>query len=137
MSQQWHLPPNYLLGSQGGNLSYTAWGYNFLSPDEAPDIGYCGETLDLHVGPWTRDYETSYGETNTDIRGNNPPGCPSLPFTFGYFSVTRTTKSNVTTMMCYQLLKGVQTDVNFYLPGFTISTSNSPVPEREHGEISA
>ena len=122
------LPPNCLLGGQGGNLSYMAWEYNFESGNGTA-IRYCGKIQDLHVGPWTTDFELSSDEAEADIQGDNPPGCPSLSFTFGSFFVNPTAKSNITTMMCYQLLEEVQTDVTFYLPGFTISASNPPVPD--------
>jgi Protein of unknown function (DUF3433) len=123
------LPPNCLLGGQGGNLSYMAWAYTWTWTNGTRNAGYLGKILDLHVGPWAAIFEGSYDETNADIQGDNPPGCPSLAFIFGHVSVNGTAKSNVTTMMCYQLLEEVQTNVTFYLPGFTISASNPPVPD--------
>jgi hypothetical protein len=123
------LPPNCLLGGQGGNLSYMAWGNTWMLDNGTRNARYVGKILDLHVGPWTAEFEDSSGETTTDIQGDNPPGCPSLAFIFGYVSVNGAAKSNVTTMMCYQLLEEVQTNATFYLPGFTISASNPPVPD--------
>ena len=36
---------------------------------------------------------------------DNPPGCPSLAFTFGYFQQGITDPTNVTSMICFQKMQ--------------------------------
>jgi hypothetical protein len=157
------LPPDCLLGGPGRNLSFMNWtnyyGFNVDSSNEA----YIGAMLDLHVGPWNEGLvDESSGEDDDPPQDDNPPGCPSLAFTFGHLAYklkdpttdnetgqtyyqTVTTQPNLTTMICYQLLDEIQSNVTFLPPDFTISTAQPPVPHENsvrhlasgpHGETS-
>jgi hypothetical protein len=157
------LPPDCLLGGPGRNLSFINWtnyyGFGLDSSNEA----YIGAMLDLHVGPWNEAVnDESSGEYDTPPQSDNPPGCPSLAFTFGHLAYklkdpitdnetgqtyyqTVTTQPNLTTMICYQLLDEIQSNVTFLPPDFTISTAQPPVPHEDsvrhlasgpHGETS-
>ncbi|KAG6366752.1 hypothetical protein INS49_000932 [Diaporthe citri] len=84
-----------------------------------------GQMLDLHPG----DKNLSFGEFSLPLQDNSPPGCPSLAFTFGNYSIKSTdrleTTSNAspawfTTMSCIQLMAEVQTDVTLSIPNFTV-----------------
>jgi hypothetical protein len=120
--------------------------------------------VDLHVGPWNEELaDESSGEYDSPPQNDNPPGCPSLAFTFGHLAYqlkdpkadpdgsgqiyyqTVTTQPNLTTMICYQQLDEMQTNVTFLPPDFTISTAQPPVPHEDsvrhlaggpHGETS-
>jgi hypothetical protein len=157
------LPPDCLLGGPGRNLSFMDWtnyyGFSLDSSNEA----YIGAMLDLHVGPWNGGLvDESSGENDDPPQHDNPPGCPSLAFTFGHLAYklkdpmtdnetgqtyyqTVTTQPNLTTMICYQLLDEIQSNVTFLPPDFTISTAQPPVPHEDsvrhlasgpHGETS-
>jgi len=127
------LPANCLLGGQWGNLSFIEWANDFsVNRSKKGGSSYVSQVLDLHVGPWNESWESSWGET--DQWADNPRGCPSLAFTFGYFGWNETgyldtSKSNITTMMCYQLMQQVDVNVNISLPDLSISTSSPPIPD--------
>jgi Protein of unknown function (DUF3433) len=127
------LPANCLLGGQWGNLSFIEWGNEFPGGGNNTDrSSYVGQVLDLHVGPWNESWDSSWDEDN--IMADNPQGCPSLAFTFGYFGwnetgYLETSKSNITTMMCYQLMQQLDVNVNISLPDLSISTSSPPIPD--------
>jgi hypothetical protein len=64
------------------------------------------------------------------------PGCPSLAFSFGYFSSNSslnysnqdtTNKDNVTTFVCSQYLEESVANVHFLLPSLSIDASRPPV----------
>jgi Protein of unknown function (DUF3433) len=61
---------------------------------------------------------------------NNPPGCPSLAFTFGYFQQGVTDPTNVTSMICFQKMQEVMTNVTFKQDELhAIDTKSPPVPD--------
>ena len=129
------LPANYLRGGdgQGSNSSNIVWNYTFspLSYTNNSAIeAYCGRLLDLHVGPFSDNYDDQeYGEISPITQEANPPGCPSLVFAFGYFKYCSTCLSNITIATCYKLLQEVQINVTFDMPGLTISTSPPPLTD--------
>jgi Protein of unknown function (DUF3433) len=141
------LPPDCLLGGPGRNLSFIDWtNYYGFDPDSSNEA-YIGAMLDLHVGPWGAVDESS-GENDSPPQNDNPPGCPSLAFTFGHLAYklkdpitdnetgqtyyqTVTTQPNLTTMICYQLLDEIQSNVTFLPPDFTVSTTQPPVPHED------
>jgi hypothetical protein len=53
---------------------------------------------------------------------------PSV-ITFGQIRMNNTSPSDITIMLCEQLLQEIQTNVTFNLPDFSISTSQPPVPD--------
>jgi hypothetical protein len=61
---------------------------------------------------------------------DNPPGCPSLAFTFGYFQHGMTDPANVISMICFQKMQEVMTNVTFRLDELhAIDTRSPPVPD--------
>ena len=87
--------------------------------------------LDLHVAPSFGDSLSfqSYGDGGGSSEADNPPGCPSLGFIFGYFKVGDDTNSNVTALVCSQLAEEVQTETHFLLPSLELDPSNPPIPD--------
>lgn len=85
-----------------------------------------GQILDLH--PSDRNF--SFGELTQPLQDNSPPGCPSLAFTFGNYSVQEDLSFTgngltaqptwFTTMSCTQLMAEIQTDVTLSIPDFTV-----------------
>jgi hypothetical protein len=157
------LPPNCLLGGPGRNLSFMNWTNYYDFNSDTSSEAYIGAMLDLHVGPWNEGLvDESSGEYDTPPQNDNPPGCPSLAFTFGHLAYklkdpvtdnetgqtyyqTVATQTNLTTMICYQLLDEIQSNVTFLPPDFTISTAQPPIPHEDsvrhlasgpHGETS-
>lgn len=123
------LPPHCLLGGPGANLSYIDVNYRV---GFQPNSSYIGKLLDLHVGPFDSIQGSAFGETDPSAQNNNPPGCPSLGFIYGYVDVHKPQETFVTAVMCYQELQTVQTAMTFNLPSFAISLTQPPVPEESN-----
>lgn len=87
--------------------------------------------LDLHVAPSFGDSLgfQSYGDGVGSNEADNPPGCPSLGFIYGYFTVGDDTNVNVTALVCSQLVEEVQTETHFLLPSLDLDPSNPPIPD--------
>ncbi|OAP61936.1 hypothetical protein AYL99_04139 [Fonsecaea erecta] len=126
------LPPNCLLGGPGGNLSYINVAYRAGLQANA---SYFGKVLDLHVGPYDAIQGSAFGETDPGSQPDNPPGCPSLAFIYGYADITTMDRSDVTVLMCYQEMQRVRTSVTFDLPALSISTTQPPVPDEASVEL--
>lgn len=92
---------------------------------------YGGILLDLHVAPSFGDSLgfQSYGDGAGSSETDNPPGCPSLGFIFGYFTIGDDTNVNATALICSQLVEKVQTETRFLLPSLDLDPSNPPVPD--------
>lgn len=93
-----------------------------------PGVPILGQMLDLHPG----DSNYTFGELTLPLQDNSPPGCPSLAFTFGNFSIQRLIDFSddspeppdvFTTMSCYQLMAEIQTDVILSVPDFRVSSA--------------
>lgn len=87
--------------------------------------------LDLHVAPSFGESLgfQSHGDGAGSSEADNPPGCPSLGFIFGYFAVGDDTNINVTALICSQLMEEVQTETHFLLPSLDLDPSNPPIPD--------
>jgi len=79
------LLDNCLLGGPGGNSSQLQFIKSLNFPLDANDT-YLAKMLDLHVGPYDDILGDSQGETVPAGNPDNPPGCPSLAFIYGYVS---------------------------------------------------
>ena len=92
---------------------------------------YCGIVLDLHVAPSFGDSIgfQSYGEGAGSSEADNPPGCPSLGFIFGYFTVGDDTNTNASALVCSQLMEEVQAETHFLLPSLDLDPRNPPIPD--------
>ncbi|KAG9774125.1 hypothetical protein KCU88_g5579, partial [Aureobasidium melanogenum] len=126
------LPPSCPFGGPGGNLSVidVRYGANI-----GANISYMGKLLDLHVGPYDAIKGSSFGETEPSAQNDNPPGCPSLAFIYGFVNVEVPEQTEVTVLMCYQQIQRVQTTVFFDLPAMTISTAQAPIPDERTIEL--
>ena len=127
------LPANCLFGGPEGNDPSITFIANFpMSLSETPLNGsYGGKLLDLHVAPSFGDSLgfDSYGDGAGSSEADNPPGCPSLGFIFGYFTVGDDTNAKVTALICSQLVEEVQTETHFLLPSLDLDPSNPPMPD--------
>ena len=124
------LPANCLFGGPQRNESSVTFNNNFpMSP--TPNESYGGIVLDLHVAPSFGDSLgfQSYGDGSGSSEADNPPGCPSLGFIFGYFTVGDDTNINATGLICSQLVEEVQTETQFLLPSLELDPEHPPVPD--------
>ncbi len=117
------LPPNCLLGGPGGNLSFIEVTYR---AGFQANSSYFAKVLDLHVGPYDAIQGSAFGESDPGAQADNPPGCPSLAFVYGYADFDQPAKNDVTMLMCYQEIQTVETSVMFELGSMLIS-SQAPV----------
>ena len=128
LSAQASLPAQCLKGGPGGNLSYITWSFEWQG---TPELSYVGGMTDLHMGPYDLIEGSSYDETFPGMK-DNPPGCPSLAFSFGHFEVDEANYHNngsMTSMICYQYLQELEANVTFLIPSFQIDISSPPVPD--------
>ena len=108
----------------GGNQSILQYAHTFkLVPTD--QFVYAGAQLDLLFRNGTAG--VNYGETHGADTADNPPGCPSLAFTFGRFKTNSTERTAVTTMVCHQELQQVSAQVRFYANSTQIDTVHPPV----------
>lgn len=127
------LPANCLLGGPAGDEPSLTFNNSFqMSPLKRTLTGfYGGLVLDLHVAPSfgdSLDFQ-SYGDSAGSSEADNPPGCPSLGFIFGYFTVGGDTNINVTALICSQLAEEIQTETHFLLPSLDLDPSNPPITD--------
>ena len=127
------LPANCLLGGAGGNDPSVTFNNNFQMSflGQTLNESYGGVALDLHVAPSFADSLgfQSYGDDGESSEADNPAGCPSLGFIFGYFTVGDDTDINATALICSQLAEEVQTEAHFLLPSLDLDPSNPPTPD--------
>jgi hypothetical protein len=108
--------------------------YAFATPVRAPfdTSTFCGSVQDLHfvqVSPALKQNIDIIPEYRKFI-DDNPPGCPSLAFTFGYFQQGVTDPANVTSMICFQKMQEVMANVSFKQDELqAIDTRSPPVPD--------
>jgi hypothetical protein len=123
VAAEFELPSYCRLAGIDRNESTLQISNNFLLAPKG-EFGYAGAQLDLLFGNGTRGINSGerYGLNTSD----NPPGCPSLAFTFGTFKLGSTDRSNVTTMVCYQQLQQVTAAVAFLANSTDIDTASPP-----------
>ncbi|KAK5334062.1 hypothetical protein LTR20_010506 [Exophiala xenobiotica] len=126
------LPKTCPFGGPGGNLSFVDLNYRVGFQQ---NTSYIGKLLDIHVGPYDAIQGSSFGEASPTAQKDNPPGCPSLALIYGYVDVHDTTRTSVTTLVCYQQMQSVQTTVRFGLPEMTILSSKPPIPDESTVEL--
>lgn len=106
--------------------STVSWSSRQEIADFHENYSLLGQIIDLHPG----DRNFSFGEFTQPLQDNSPPGCPSLAFTFGNYSVQEDLSLTgkgleapptwITTMSCTQLMAEIQTDVTLSIPDFTV-----------------
>lgn len=126
------LPPACLLGGPGGNLSHIDITYRF---GLSSNTSYIAKMLDLHVGPYDAVLDEAFGESDFTVQADNPPGCPSLAFIYGYVDVDHSEQNSATVLMCYQEMQSIQTTVTFNFPLLSISTASPPIPDESTIEL--
>ena len=117
------LPPNCHLGGYGRNQSTLQYTNTFGLVPEGQSV-YAGAQLDLLFSTGT--HGINYGEENGVAIADNPPGCPSLAFTFGLFKLNSMDRSMVTTMVCQQRIQQVSATVTFLANSTRIDTTIPP-----------
>lgn len=130
---QAQLPANCRFGGPGGDDPSITFNNNFQMPlgDTTMNGSYGGIVLDLHLAPSFGDslgFE-SYGEEAGSSEADNPPGCPSLAFIFGYLNVGDGMETDTTALICSQLAQEVQTETHFLLPSLDLDPDNPPIPD--------
>ncbi|ETI19269.1 hypothetical protein G647_09101 [Cladophialophora carrionii CBS 160.54] len=121
------LPPNCRRGGPSGNLSTIDVTYR---AGFQTNSSYFGKVLDLHVGPYDAIQGDAFGESDPGAQPDNPPGCPSLAFVYGYADLDRPEQNAITVLMCYQEMQTVETVATFDLASMSISTTAPPFSQR-------
>jgi hypothetical protein len=116
------LPAKCPFGGANGNDSTISFSNSFTLSGNA---SFVGKLLDLHVGPFDPIKESSAGEISANTQSDNPPGCPSLAFIYGYVDANQPAKMKFTTLVCYQYLDSLQTNVAFSSTGFDLPSGMS------------
>lgn len=120
------LPDTCHLGGYLGTDGFVTYEHNFELPSGGGGT-YAGAQLDLLFGENALLYG-NYGEFHGEYIGDNPAvGCPSLAFTFGHFQLGSNDKTQVTTMICFQEIQGLQANVTMKLNSTTIDPDHPPV----------
>lgn len=113
------LPEVCQFGGNSGDEPFLDFEQDF--ENTLADGGWFGYLRDLHVGPLTEN-DMAAGESNTSLP-DNPMGCPSLGFWFGWSNGTAPVAENTTALYCYQLLEKVETDVTLTYPDLTFASA--------------
>ncbi len=117
------LPATCLFGGINGTGNAIEFSNTFALSGNS---SYVGKLIDLHVGPFDPIQDSSFGELSPNTQLNNPAGCPSLAFIYGFADVDDPAKTSVTTLMCYQYIDQVQTNVSLALADLTIPATQPP-----------
>lgn len=119
------LPDSCQLGGSRGSDNTVTYENNFELLSGGGGT-YAGAQLDLLFGSNASTYG-NYGESRGQYIGDNPAvGCPSLAFTFGNFKLGSTDQSQVTTMVCYQEIQDLKSNVTLKDNTTTIDPNNPP-----------
>ncbi len=121
------LPSNCLFG--GPHANETAIEIRGSFPcSSTSNATYFAQIIDLHVGPYDDIFGSSSGELEPQ-QPDNPPGCPSLAFWFGYADAENMVNSRDTVLVCDQQLEQVITNVTLKYPEYFISPNHPPIPD--------
>ena len=120
------LPPTCHFGGSAGNLSSLSFSQSTQIP-ASQNTSYIGNMLDLHVGPFDAIQQSSQGELDPNNQQDNPVGCPSLAFVYGYVDIAANA-ANITSQVCYQQLNMIPTNTTLNYPDLSITTTSPPVP---------
>ena len=128
------LPEQCPFGGAGGNLTTIEFVQNFQFPSAA-NSSYIAKMLDIHVGPFDRIREGSEGELSPNTQKDNPEGCPSLAFIYGFADANDASQNSVTTLMCYQVMEQVAATTTLKLPDLSIAAESPPVVDEPSAQI--
>lgn len=125
------LPSNCMRGGSNGSESVLQFVQNFRFPT-GQNSTYLGKVLDLHVGPYDPILGDAQGETMPSEMDDNPLGCPSLAFMYGFVDLETSASAGngladmVTIEVCYQQMQSVETVTTFLNPDFDIDITQPP-----------
>ncbi|KAK5453002.1 hypothetical protein LTS15_007151 [Exophiala xenobiotica] len=125
------LPPQCPYGGSNGNLTTIAFDQSWQLPF-TDNSSFVAKLLDLHVGPFDPILGSSSGELAPTTQNDNPSGCPSLAFIYGYVDVNDQSQNAITTLICYQQIQQIPVNLSLTLPELTISQESPPVPDESN-----
>lgn len=128
------LPEQCPFGGAGGNLTTIEFVQNFQFPSAA-NSSFIAKMLDIHVGPFDRIREGSEGELSPNTQKDNPEGCPSLAFIYGFADANDPSQNSVTTLMCYQVMQQVSATTTLRLPDLSIAAGSPPVVDESSAQV--
>ncbi|KIV81827.1 hypothetical protein PV11_03979 [Exophiala sideris] len=117
------LPATCPYGGSSGNLTSIQLDWSFTLRGNSSSVG---KLIDLHVGPFDAVFASSAGELEPNTQPDNPPDCPSLAFIYGYADANDPSRTSITTLMCYQYIDQLQTNVTFTWPDLAIPGQSAP-----------
>lgn len=117
------LPAECLLGGPFGNESYIDFTTTFSMRENS---SFVGKLLGLHVGPFDQVTQSSSGELAPNTQPDNPPGCPSLAFVYGYADVNDDSQTSITSLMCYQYIDELNLSVDLTYPNLEFQPDRPP-----------
>lgn len=120
------LPADCLFGGEGGNLSTLDFQYSIQFPSGS-NSSFVGKMLDIHVGPYSGPFAGAAGELFPYTQPDNPPGCPSLAFIYGYADVEDTSKTTMSVLSCSQVIEQLEANVTMQAVDLSISSLTPPV----------
>ncbi|OCT46426.1 hypothetical protein CLCR_01041 [Cladophialophora carrionii] len=130
------LPQSCHLGGSGGNLTTIEFEQSFQFP-YTQNSSYVAKMLNLHVGPFDPVHELSEGELSPSTQKDNPPGCPSLGFLYGFVDVNDKSRSQATALMCYQQMEQLPVEVTLVQSDLSISLNTPPIPDESEVKVLA
>ncbi|KAI1609894.1 hypothetical protein EDD36DRAFT_59360 [Exophiala viscosa] len=118
------LPANCPYGGGNGNSTSIQFDWTFTLRGNS---SFVGKLIDLHVGPFDAVFASSAGELEPNTQPDNPPDCPSLAFIYGHAVANDPSQTSITTLMCYQYIDQLATNVTFTWPDLAIPTQSAPL----------
>lgn len=111
--------------------SWSTFNNSFKFP--ATDYMYAGAQISLNYGAGYANVTWPDNYFPHEVAGiaDNPPGCPSLAFTFGRFKWDSTDSSNVTAMYCFQEIQELQATVSLLPNSTELDLSQPPVVDEQ------
>ncbi|KAK5083704.1 hypothetical protein LTR05_006208 [Lithohypha guttulata] len=124
------LPSDCLFGGENGTETVIKFAYTFPFSTTI-NSSLFGKLLDLHVGPYDPIMGSSAGEAEPSAMNDNPIGCPSLAFVYGFTNLTDplniTGQSQIAVEVCYQRLQKVNATFNFLNSDFEVDLAVPPL----------
>ncbi|KIW14529.1 hypothetical protein PV08_07313 [Exophiala spinifera] len=125
VSATFTLPEECPYGGFGGNMTIMEINKDWQLPF-VQNSSYVASMLDVHVGPFDPVLASSSGELAPAAQQDNPPGCPSLAFIYGYVDVNDDSRNTITTRVCYQQMQQVPVHLWLSVPDLDISPGHPP-----------
>jgi hypothetical protein len=121
-----NLPDSCHLGGTTGTDDFILIDYSFELASGG-GATFAGAQLDLLFGQGADTFGNSGEARGAYISDNPAVACPSLAFTFGKFQLNSQDTDQITTMVCYQQIQGLNANVTFLPNSTTINPSQPPV----------